>query len=471
MLSAALQKEWRLLRRDGRLSWLLLSLLAMMLLAMATSGYQYHQQYLLKSQVQEAERSRWDQQGEKNPHSAAHYGIYLLKPQSPLATIDPGLNDYLGQIVFLEAHNRNAASFAGSQDAIELQRLGRLSPALLWQWLLPLFVILAGYGFFAAERDQGTLRMLLLSGLTARQVVCQKALALASFTLVFVLPLGVYCGALLIIGDAVEVDRLLVMVALYLGYLLLWLLLTLAFSLLAKTAQQALIALLLVWGLCTLIIPKLAIDQAERAAPVLSAKTFYARMESDLYTPERLAAIAKFKTDTLAQHGVESTEDLPFNWSGAELLFNEDYSDAVFDRLFNHQLAQLQRQDQRYQAFSVLSPLISVQSLSSALAGTDWYHHQQFASAAEDYRRQLVSYLNHAVRDHTSGDPLGDNELWQSIPEFHYRPPAINKLVSIPSGSLASHYAKALLGTLVWLALALALWVLGARRLHRQGAL
>src|SRR5688572_7081492 len=101
MLMASFQKEWLLFRRDGRLVWLLLTLFTMMLLGIASSSYQYQQAQLLKTQTQVAERDRWLNQGEKNPHSAAHYGVYLFKPETPLAVIDPGASGYLGDVLFL----------------------------------------------------------------------------------------------------------------------------------------------------------------------------------------------------------------------------------------------------------------------------------------------------------------------------------------------------------------------------------
>jgi ABC-2 type transport system permease protein len=462
MLMVSFQKEWLLFRRDGRLLWLLLTLLIMMILGIASSSYQYQQTQLLKSQANAAERDRWINQGEKNPHSAAHYGIYLFKPDTPLSVIDPGTNRFQGEILFLEAHKRNNPAFSNSQNSIELQRLGTLNPATILQLLLPLFVILCGFGFFAGEREQGTLRMLLLSGKTPRQLFLQKFIALLSFSLLFLIPIGAYSGVMLLTKGDLDFYRLTTMTLFYLGYLMFWILLTLVVSVVAKTARQSLTVLLIFWVITSLIVPKLAIDAATNAHSGISAQEFYSRMESDLYTPERLDAIKLFKQDTLKQYGVSSIDDLPFNWAGAELLFGESYSDKVFDEIFEQHLQKLKQQDSTYQRLALFSPLMSIQIISSALATTDWQHHQLFASSAEQYRRRVMQMLNENVRDHKHEGHTGNEQLWSTIPAFTYQSPAISQILD--------RYTNALISFGVWLLLIAMVSGVAIRRLSREGS-
>jgi ABC-2 type transport system permease protein len=460
MLMASFQKEWLVFQRDGRLLWLLLTLFIMMMLGIASSSYQYQQTQSLKIQAQNAERNRWINQGEKNPHSAAHYGIYLFKPDTPLSVIDPGVSSYLGNVLLLEAHKRNNPAFARSQDSMELQRLGTLNPATILQLLLPLFVILCGFGFFAAEREQGTLRTLLLSGKTPRQLFLQKAVALFSFSLLFLLPIAVYCGLILFTKGDLDSHRLISLGLLYLGYLIFWILLTLAVSMVTKTARQSLTVLLIFWALTSLVVPKLAIDLAATTFPGISVQEFYSRMESDLYTQERLKAIEQFKQDTLKQHRVSNINELPFNWAGAELLFGESYSDRVFDKLFDQQTQQLKQQDKTYQGLALLSPLIGIQVLSSALATTDWQHHQLFTASAEHYRRSVMQTLNANVRDHKDHHK-GDKQLWSTIPKFSYQLPALSQVFS--------SYINALCSIGVWSLFIVIASGFAVRQLSREG--
>ncbi|MGH9159991.1 MAG: DUF3526 domain-containing protein [Vicinamibacteraceae bacterium] len=84
------------------------------------------------------------------------------------------------------------------------------------------------------------------------------------------------------------------------------------------------------------------------------------------------------------------------------------------------------RQAGLYQAGALLGPLAAVQSLSMALAGTDYAHYQDFLEAAERYRTKYVDVLNQDVLSH---QPAGTweytrgRELWDKVPPFEYQLP------------------------------------------------
>ena len=84
------------------------------------------------------DRALWTGQGAKNPHAAAHFGQYAFKPQSPLALADPGVDAYVGEAVWLEAHRQNEAQFRSARDTGVAARLGGLSFAFVLQTIMPL---------------------------------------------------------------------------------------------------------------------------------------------------------------------------------------------------------------------------------------------------------------------------------------------------------------------------------------------
>ena len=142
------------LSRDGRFR-LTAALLVVLTVVAGLAGWQ--QVNALRAEAAAAatgERGRWLDQGNKNPHSAAHYGIYAFKEPRPLAVVDPGVQAYLGSAVYLEAHKQNEPLYRPAQDGTALQRFGDLSPALVGQALLPLLVILLGFAAFAGERER-----------------------------------------------------------------------------------------------------------------------------------------------------------------------------------------------------------------------------------------------------------------------------------------------------------------------------
>jgi ABC-2 type transport system permease protein len=106
----------------------------------------------------QATRAQCLNQEKKNPHSAAHDGVYAFKPKSPLAIVDTGIDPYMGVAVWLEAHKQNEFKYRPAQDRTAVQRFGEMTAAEVLQVLAPLFIVLMTFAAFAGEREQGTLR-------------------------------------------------------------------------------------------------------------------------------------------------------------------------------------------------------------------------------------------------------------------------------------------------------------------------
>ena len=170
-------------------------------------GIVYDQVQTQKQQVAKSERERWLNQGEKGPHSAAHYGMYIIKPDIGLSVLDPGLSDYQGAVLRLEAHKKNDTLFRNIQDSIQMQRFGDLNPAFILQTLIPLLVILLGFQSIALERESGTLKQLLANGLNPKKFFSAKVLSLTGLGLLFFAPVVLYIIYALIFGDSFSAGR------------------------------------------------------------------------------------------------------------------------------------------------------------------------------------------------------------------------------------------------------------------------
>ena len=128
MIGKTFLKESKELWRDGRVRITFSLILLLLGIAVWIGARQYHninKQYQI---AEKKERAVWDNQGEKNPHSAAHYGTYAFKPKYPLSLLDQGVDKYVGTSIFLEAHNRNEAQFSTAADQTGLARFGDLTP-------------------------------------------------------------------------------------------------------------------------------------------------------------------------------------------------------------------------------------------------------------------------------------------------------------------------------------------------------
>ncbi|MBM4224282.1 MAG: hypothetical protein FJ167_05730, partial [Gammaproteobacteria bacterium] len=243
-------KEFRQTMRDGRFR--LAAVLFIMLTAMAfvTAALRYQSLSAERVRAQKEVASQWMEQGEKNPHSAAHYGQYAFRPALPLAFFDSGVQAFEGVSIWLEAHKRNYAAGRPADDMSPLARFGEISLAYILQVLLPLILLLIAYPSFAAERESGTLRQVMASGVTGGQLFLGKFVGLSASVLLLMLPIiGISCLVLVSTSGAAWLAHVVLLAALYLWFMALMLGLALLVSAVASTARAALLVLLVIWAL------------------------------------------------------------------------------------------------------------------------------------------------------------------------------------------------------------------------------
>jgi ABC-2 type transport system permease protein len=277
-----------------------------------------------------ADRALWLGQSAKNPHLAAHFGQYAFKPVSPLTLADPGVNAFVGSAVWLEAHKQNEARFRLARDSGGAARLGGLSLAFVIQIIAPLIIIMTGFAAFSRERESGTLRQLLGAGARSTDLLAGKALAL--------------------FGVA---------------------------------------SLLLANGF---VAPRVASGMARIAAPTPSASAFRAAIARDEAAAsfghdESHPAYRAFLDEMLKKYGVTRAADLPVSLRGLSLRRRDEIGYAVFDRHFGALQAAYHRQDALRALPGFVFPLLALQPLSMALAGSDSRSQFDFETMAEAHRR------------------------------------------------------------------------------------
>ncbi|MXY30264.1 MAG: hypothetical protein F4Y48_03535, partial [Gammaproteobacteria bacterium] len=136
------RKEFTDVLRDGRFRWCSVLVGALLLVSLGHGWVQARNAQQEHAAAQATARDHWESQGEKNPHSAAHYGIYAFKPRLALSFVDEGVDPYTGTSVWLEAHRQNDFLLRPAQDATAPQRIGALTAAQVLQHLVPLLIIL-----------------------------------------------------------------------------------------------------------------------------------------------------------------------------------------------------------------------------------------------------------------------------------------------------------------------------------------
>jgi ABC-2 type transport system permease protein len=458
--------EWTLLRRDRRAWWALLCLGALVLIAFAVDMAAIVDANAAKADIARAERARWLGQGEKDPHSAAHYSIFAFKPTSPLAALDLGVEPFVGQTVWLEAHVQNDMLYRPQGEASALQRAGLSSPASLLIGFAPLVAFLLAFTAVAMDRERGTLRLALGAALRPREIVASKAaaiwLALVWVLVVPVTAIAAIATAVLGALDATAALRLVLWAAAMAVYLGVLTALGLAVSMLAGSVRGALAVLFGLWIAFGLALPRWANSAVESAQPLPSTQTVKQQLLDEAPSYWTAEDAKKHQATLLAKYGAKDPADLRVDLRGAELDLSERHSHEVFDRVLGGFYDRVVAQDRAYAMLGWLSPTAAMQSLSPMLAGSDFVHHRRFIDGAERYRRALVNRMNQDVMAHPTGEGgvkhTNDASLWAQIPEFHHPAPSLS--------ANWRHTAPAAAALLAWSLAALALLALAARRLR-----
>lgn len=456
MILRIARKESLEMLRDGRFRWAVGMVFLLLMGSLLVGWKQYTNVEAQRALSQEADRDLWVSQGEKNQHSAAHFGAYAFKPLSPLAAVDQGVLPYTGVSVFLEAHSVKEAAYRPADDATAAHRLGSLTAASTLQILIPLLIIMLAFSAFAGEREQGTLRQLMSLGLRRTDLALGKALGTVVPLLVLIVPatiLGVVALALNAgPGESVwSVARLSMLIGIYLCYLLIFMGLALIVSARAASARSALVILLGFWFINSFIVPRVATDVAQAIHPTPTASAFEAALDADYDAlPSWTDRTRAVQERLMAEHGVDTPEAIPASVAGYTLLEAERDETEVYRKHFAALAEVYHTQKQVTQAGGVFAPLVSVKLLSMGLAGSDYPHHRHFVEAAEVYRYDLVQTLNQDMVDqNASWDARVGAELWESIPPFQYASPG--------TGWAVGQYGFSLAVLVVWTLILMAL--------------
>jgi len=461
--AAELRQAWR----DGRARTALFALLALAAITLAIGWQQQARQESDVAQATAVDRRLWEGQATRNPHSVAHFGQYAFKPAGALSAFDPGLTPWLGTALWMEAHYQNSATYRPAEDQRDQPILATLSGAFVMQILAPLVLIFMGFGLVARERERQTLKLALASGASPVAWLTGKFLALAVVAAILYLP----AWAPVMLADSDDARQRALYLALAYGVFLLTIAaLIIAVSARAGTARGALLTLLGGWVLMALVLPRLGATFAEEVAPSTDTGQFWRDVRAALeggidgHSPAGAREEALLQ-ETLRQYGVAREEDLPVSFAGISMQAGEEHANVVYDHFYGRLQQDEQRQRRVLRGVSLLTPWITVRSLSAGMAGTDAEHHWHFVRATERYRRDLQRYLNGDFTQNAKGqdfDYQADPRLWRETAVFSYRAPRV--------GEVARSYAPDALLLLGWATLAVVLMLSAARTLGREAS-
>ncbi|MEM6697092.1 MAG: DUF3526 domain-containing protein [Bacteroidota bacterium] len=420
-------------------------------------------------------RERWESSPDKHPHRMAHYGYVAFRQKYPLSFFDYGMDSYLGNAVFLEAHRQNTINFSEASLSNGLLRFGEISAALILQLLVPLLLFFWGFALIAGEREQGTLRLLLAQGTSWSELILGKTLGLFYLSLTLLLPSTIIALALLFFHPLfAEVPDVILSFGLlavgYLIYLFIMSMLAVWISATCQTSKTALIQLIGCWLFFTLMLPKLAQVTGQVFYPSPSKIEFDTAVEEELieqgdsHDPND-PHFKGLKDSLLAVYQVSSTDELPFNFSGYVMREGERLSTETFR---THQLRLMERYQQQQNLLrwtAVINPYIAIKNLSMAMSGTDFLAYRNFQDQAEEYRYNLAQTMNELQIKYVGNNTSSSADKKSAISQQHWKDFADFQHQFLSFKTIAKNESLSLLSLFLWLIGLLFLAIFSTRNL------
>ncbi|MBB6237872.1 ABC-2 type transport system permease protein [Pedobacter sp. AK013] len=385
-------------------------------------------------------RQQWERQ-QRNPHDAGHFGTYLFKPVNLLNVFDTGINDFTGSTYRVEAHVQHEISDDEAANNDTAMRFGKLTFALILQLLIPLFLLFNTSTSITNEKESGTLKMLLAQGLSSRKIIWTKVWANYLLIVAIVLPVFILIAAVVLSStdSALLLPRLGWILITFLLYFLIISLAGIFISAICSHSGKALLIALCLWIFTGIIFPKIITGIANRSYPLMSRATFSDLVEQGyrkgLNGNDPYAARGeRYINSLLKKYRVDSVAALPFNIDGLTLQFNEDYRSMAFNHYFKSVKKSFDQQQHFLTISGIFDPFLSTKRLSMALAGSDFYHHEQFFKQAQTYRNELIRRLNMQLAMHgkgIKGEYIIGPEYFSLLKDFKYQLPELNQVLNL----------------------------------------
>lgn len=426
-------------KRKSPSLWLVFIMIQLLLaIALFTGWQQYQHNAQTQAKAQALVEAQWEAQPDRHPHRVAHFGHFAFRTPSALSFFDLGVNSWVGNSIFLEAHKQNSANFANDQDGGTLLRFSELSSANILLTIWPLLIIALGFASISGEQKSGTLRQLMSMGVSFRDLITGKSLSYLLLSVVFILPVFVLALVLAAsTGAAFSSEaplRLLLLFTVYVLYCLFWIGLTLFVSSLVKAPKQALVLLTSIWFILTILMPRMLAEFAHNQYPHQKRNDFELaikldnRKVGDSHNPND-PYFNKFREDTLKKYGVNTVEELPVNYKGLVMQEGEKLNAEIYKKHYEKQLEQFSAQQRFVSQFYWLNPYLFVRDFSMALTRTDTRHFLDFEQQAEAHRYARIQKLNklhtEEIDHHNDRDQRIDKSYWQEFEAFTYQSPVL----------------------------------------------
>lgn len=351
---------------------------------------------------------------------------YAALPPSPLAVIAAGQSDLMPYYYKLTLSKRQALFHSEELENPQVLYNGHFDLAFVVVFLLPLLIVALSYQIVSAEREQGTMPLLLAENISLRSITAYRYLfryLLFHLGFTFFVLTGLLALNLPLAGN---IDRLWLLLAAVWAYGAFWFTASFFVNSLGYQSGINAAALVGVWLLLLVFVPALLSIWVNRAHPMPS------RVE--LIAESRRIGDALAKDKNALQRFYEEHPELKPEQTNPQ----DRTSAMLFSRLQVEMSMEKQRETFAQQAtarremvnrYRLLSPGIVMTELLNQVAGTSETAYTDFDRQVAAYHRQFRDYFAPMV---FRQEKFGVAQL-DALPKFTYQPtnfaPAITGLL------------------------------------------
>lgn len=431
-------EEWKHINRQKSLKYLVGLIVAVLMLS-AYIGWESVRQHNEEQEHYQSEVvQQWESQPDRHPHRVSHYGYLVFRDKYPLSAFDFGVNSYVGNSVFLEAHRQNTMNMSDASFSNGMLRFGELSMALIFQLILPLFIIFIGFGSVSGLKQNGVLKLMLIQNTSYKEVILGKTLGIFAVVVAYFLPI-------LLVGlgfsyfshhsdtEGVIIRAFLLIIA-YLTYFFIFSLGVVLVSSLSKTPKNTLLTLLMLWFSMVFVLPKAGQTLGARLYEAPNKNDFdlaiheQIKKEGDSHNPDD-AHFKELKEKILRQYNVKSVEELPINYGGLIFAEGEKITTRIFGEKFEELIKIYQNQNKISEFLGFVNPYLAMRNMSMGFSGSSFADAVSFQRQVEQYRYDRTQYLNqlhqenikYYTKSQQERTQKVDNELLKNMPPFEYQ--------------------------------------------------
>ncbi|MFT7482167.1 MAG: ABC-2 type transport system permease protein [Oceanospirillaceae bacterium] len=369
------------------------------------------------------------------PPAQAGMRTYRLvgNPPTPWASLSVGQRDIFPYYIFLRMNALSSQITTSEIANPEKLLTGNFDFAFVLIYLFPLFIIAISYNMLSAEREGGTLSLLLSNPISERKISLFKVAFRAILTLsiaLFLLLIAIFICELPINGTLFS---WLLSTVLYITF---WFGVVFAINNLQRNSAFNAFSLLGTWLVIVVVIPALTnlYLSISYASPPRNDLTQAIRHEYGEIWEKYYDKNHRYQTAVkLGQKYPELKSDTASNWSDKYSLASYDFYDEKLLPYFDKYTQLNQQKSDVGNAMSAFSAAALTQNIYNSLAQTDSKRHLQFQEEIRGFHTELKLFFYRYVYQNKTF-PKSD---FEKIPQFESKQNPAPKATRLPMLYLA----------------------------------